>query len=49
MALSTTIMSNRNLRDISVKYIRLIKVDHLQGDPKYSGRTQPKWSVPFDF
>ena len=22
---------------------------NLQGDPKNSGRTEPKWSVPFDF
>ena len=36
-------------RDISVMS-RPLKVDHPhKGGPKYSGRTEPKWSVPFDF
>ena len=26
-----------------------VKVDHLQTRPKFFGRIEPKWSVPFDF
>ena len=38
----------RNISDRTTEITRPVKEDHLQSWSRISGRTKPKWSVPFD-
>ena len=48
--LGTTILSNgKDFRSDRLKWVDWSKWTTFKGCPKYSGRTAPKWLVPFDF